>query len=325
VRVATAEVTTRIDGTATKLRYALTFESAGRGPGAPSSLWVKGGFDPKGANQGEAFANEVNFFRDLAPRLAIVKPDSYYGAIDAVTRNGVVLLEDLISRGVTFGDSSRPLTPDQAAAVLSLQARYHAAFWRSARLDDFPWLKAGGAIAGADMVDQFFGLWEGSVTLPRFRHVPPAQRDKPRVKAALQRLMLDLRTQPICLVHGDSHAANLFFDLVEGPGYLDWQHTMRGHWAFDLAGFLVTALTVDDRRASERTLLTHYLNELGAHGASAPSFDEAWEAYRRYVMWTFMWAMCPPEAHPEAICRLNTERACAAIEDLGTLECLEGM
>ena len=64
VRVTTIRQTGFIDGTAQKLRFQLTYAPDGRQ--GPPSLWIKGGFDPKGAEQGDAFANEVRFFLDLA-------------------------------------------------------------------------------------------------------------------------------------------------------------------------------------------------------------------------------------------------------------------
>lgn len=324
VQVADARITKRIDGTATKLRYALDYANESARAGAPPSLWIKSGFNAIGANQGEAFANEVNFFRDIAPLLPINKPDCYFGQIEPTTRNGVILLEDLINRGATFGEATHPLTPEQAAGVLSLQARYHAKFWGDANLcARFPWVKAGGAIAGAGMVDQFFGLWEPAMSRPRFDLVPAAQREKSRVQAALNRLMQDLRENPICFAHGDAHGANLYFDRDGAPGYLDWQHVMYGCWAFDTANFLITSLTIPDRRAHERPLLAHYRKELAANGVAVPSEDELFLTYRRYAMWPFMWVMLPDGVHPEPICMLNAERACTAIADLNTLEALE--
>src|ERR1700679_3575718 len=104
-RVSSAKIAKLIEGTASKVRYVLTHE-AGAASGAPNSLWIKGGFNPKGASQGAAFANEVNFFRDLAPVLPINVPDSYYGAIEPKTGNGVVVLEDLYNRNATFGHAT---------------------------------------------------------------------------------------------------------------------------------------------------------------------------------------------------------------------------
>lgn len=320
VLVSAAKLTDRIDGTATKLRFELDFiEPAG----APGFLWIKGGFDPRGAEQDEAFVNEVRFFRDLAPRIEANLPESYFGLIEPATRNGLVALEDLTLRNVRFGPGALALSVNEVAEILSVQASYHAPFWNGAGLENQAWLKPGGAIAAAGMVDQYFALWPGAHAYPRFAHVPGDQRHSGRMRAALNRLIQHLRSHPVCLVHGDAHAANLFFDPKRGPGYLDWQHVMRGHWAFDLSGLMVTALSVEDRRERERDLLGHYLRELRTRGADAPAFDAAWLDYRRYAGWAFMWVMCPVDAHAEAICTAHTERACAAIDDLETLPLLE--
>ncbi|MBA2933841.1 phosphotransferase [Sphingomonas sp. CGMCC 1.13654] len=319
-RIATIKLTTFIDGTAQKMRYEIAYET--RPDGAPASLWTKGGFDPKGASQGDAFANEVRFFRDISPDLSINLPDCYFGAIDPLSNNGVVLLEDLTARGASFGRATIPLTPEQAAAVLTAQAQCHAYFWQGYGKKPPRWLRPGGAIAATGMVDQYFGLWDGAAPRPRFAHLTAGQRDRDRMRRALNRLMDDLRTRPICLLHGDPQHGNLFFDPGGRPGYLDWQHCMLGVWAFDVAGFLVTALTVPDRRSHERDLLAHYLTALGAAGVGAPAFEDAWADYARYAMWGFMWAMCPVDAHPEEICSSNTERACTAMSDLDTVRLL---
>jgi aminoglycoside/choline kinase family phosphotransferase len=323
VEVQAMTMTKFIDGTAQKLRFALDY-APGRDAGAPPSLWVKGGFDTKGADQGEAFANEVRFFRDIAPLLNIERPGCFYGEVDPVTRNGVVLLEDLILRDTVFGDSRKPLHPDQTAAILSLQARYHARFWGRDELAQFGWVKAGGAMAGANMVDQYFGLWDAATPLPRFEHLTEAQRDRPRMQAALNRMIDALRDEAMCLIHGDSGVPNIYFTGAGAAGYLDWQHVMKGHWAFDAAAFIITSLTVEDRRANDRHLIAHYLKELAANGVDAPSFDAAWRDYRRFALWPFMWTMCPPSVHPEEVCSLLTERASAAIDDLESVACIEG-
>lgn len=318
--VQSSEQTGFIDGTAQKCRLELTYEKDEAGP---KSLWVKGGFDPKGAQQGDAFANEVRFFLEIAPELSINIPDCYYGAIDEQTNNGVVVLEDLILRGASFGRATEPLDVDTVAAVLAMQASCHSRFWKNPEVRRFGWLKPGGAIAGANVVDQYFGLWEAAKSYPRFKFLTAQQRKRTRVQAALANLVDDLKKTPLCLLHGDSQGGNLFFEQDGRPGYLDWQHCMLGNWAFDVCGFMMTSMTVEDRRAHERDLIKSYLTELQRTGIEAPSFEEAWGDYSRYAMWAFMWVMCPIEAHPEEVCSANTERACAAIADLGTLEKLD--
>ena len=319
LRVENAQIIQLIDGTAQKARFAMHY---GAGPQGPPSLWVKGGFDAIGVSQGDAFANETRFFAGVAPQLDINLPDCWFAAIDESSNNGVIILEDLLLRGCTFGRATEPLSADAAADVLAMQARYHARYWGVGAVPGQPWLRPGGAIADTGMVGQYFAMWDRSSPLPRFETLSAAQRDRLRMQAALDALMVDLRTRPIALLHGDSQGANLFFEADGRPGYLDWQHCMLGHWGFDLAGFLITAVTVEDRRAHERDLLAGYLEALRRAGVDAPAFDAAFADYSRYAMWTFMWLMCPVEAHPEDVCYANSERAAAAIDDLGTLQLL---
>jgi hypothetical protein len=51
--------------------------------------------------------------------------------------------------------------------------------------------------------------------------------------------------------------------------------------------------------------------------------EAMWRDYRAHALWSFMWVMCPLSAHPEDVCMLNAERACAAIVDLGSLGLVE--
>lgn len=316
-RIRTATLSQLIEGTATKAKLTLDYEA--RPAGAPDVVWVKGGFSVVGAHQGEAFANEVNFYRDVAPLLPTNRPDVYHGVIDPVTHNGVLVMEDLGRRGARFGHATTPLSLEEARQVLAMQAGFHARFWGGAGLEQFSWLSAGGSILESNMIDQFLGLWDAAAPLPRFAHVRTAQTERARIGEALTAMLVADAAAPACFVHGDSHVANLFIESDGRPGYLDWQHVMRGSWAFDVANLLVTGLTVSDRRAHERDLLAGYLQDLAEAGASPPTFDEAFDAYAAHTMWSFMWVLCPVAMHSEDVCTLNAERACAAIEDHDTL------
>src|SRR5580693_5005623 len=124
IEVVSCEMIQRIGGTASKFRFKLAYAAAQGPTGAPDTLWAKGGFEGGGAEQGDAFANEVRFYRDLAPSLGINVPQAYFGAVDAETGNGVILMEDLLERNCTFGRANTPLSFEQTAAVLDMQARY---------------------------------------------------------------------------------------------------------------------------------------------------------------------------------------------------------
>jgi len=313
---------TVIGGMATKARLFLHYNAAGAAHGLPPSLWVKTGW---GAHS-DAFismnATEALFFRDLAPRLPINCPKSYAELLDPDSPNGLILMEDLLLRRATFGTQSRPLEPDMMQRVLALQAGYHAAFWRSPELDGLPWLKRGGAIVESQVIDMFLGFWDTAEQQPRFAKVPAVLRDRALMRKALMQMQDNDLRDACCIVHGDSHQANMFFDPDGTPGYLDWATVMRNHWAFDVSYLVVGSQSVENRRAHEREQLSFYLDRLAANGVRAPGFDEAWLSYRQHAMWMFLTAMCPTAMHPEDVCVFNTERACTAIVDLETVKSL---
>jgi hypothetical protein len=81
------------------------------------------------------------------------------------------------------------------------------------------------------------------------------------------------------------------------------------------------ALTVDDRRASERELLTEYLGALAAAGGPTLQLDVdgVWTEYRRHHLHGFLWAVTPPVMQsPENVAAM-TARYVAALEDHDSL------
>lgn len=66
-------------------------------------------------------------------------------------------------------------------------------------------------------------------------------------------------------MHGDAHPGNMYFHGGKA-GLLDWQAVRRGHPSRELAYTLITSLTPEDRRASQRELLDDYRRALVAAG-----------------------------------------------------------
>ena len=66
-------------------------------------------------------------------------------------------------------------------------------------------------------------------------------------------------------------------------GFLDWQMVRRGNWSLDLGYFLQGALTIEDRRRSERELLDEYRAALTLPADEMPSADEVLLRYRASV------------------------------------------
>ena len=120
-----------------------------------------------------------------------------------------------------------------------------------------------------------------------------------------------------CVLHGDAHPGNSFFDADDSPGLYDWQTLSFGPWAHDVSYYICSALAIDDRRRADRALLRHYLAALHAGGvANPPTFDEAWLAQRRYIAYGLhIWITNRIEFQSEANCTAMTTRLAAAAED----------
>ena len=226
-----------------------------------------------------------------------------------------MLLEDLLARNVTFGSALRPIDPAIARRGLEMLARYHARWWNSPGPAIL--CPPGGMIIADDWLSE--SNFENLLQLPRFEYVPPELRDRERFRSALYSSWESNAQGPICLIHGDTHLGNWFFDVDGTPGLLDWQGDVRGCWAHDVTEFLLTALDIDERRNHQVPLLEFYLEQLRSHGVDAPSFDKAWKQYRRNTFWAAAGALCPVAMQPEAVCIAYTQRGMAAVMDLDAL------
>jgi aminoglycoside phosphotransferase (APT) family kinase protein len=175
------------------------------------------------------------------------------------------------------------------------------------------------------VIGEYFGYWDVASRAPRFEKLPAALKDRARMERTLRQMQaFDRANGRTHLVHGDAHTGNMFYEPDGALGLLDWQTTMLAHWSVDVAYFLIIGLSVEDRRRHQETLLRRYVDRLAASGSAAPSFDAAWQAYRRRAAWCFLNALCPTTHHAEAICSAWAERAGAALTDLETVAALAG-
>ena len=109
---------------------------------------------------------------------------------------------------------------------------------------------------------------------------------------------------------------------------LDWQLTVRGHAMHDVNYIITTGLSIGDRRAHERGLLAYYLDRLGQEGVmERPSFDDAWEEYRRTLVWGVYigWLTTPVVNYGWEINVINHLRLTTAYEDLDTAKLVEAL
>jgi aminoglycoside/choline kinase family phosphotransferase len=319
-------------GTATKVRLNVTYGGASNASAPPPTLIVKGGFSAHRELMYREYMLEARFYSELAPRLDSIRvPRGLHATHDDSQRQAIVILEDLDAREATFCRVQKPLTYDQAAAQLDTLASLHAQWWKSGEL------APGGPLAWVDALDPLpegvLGTYQRSrlvpevyaecMALPRGVAVSTYFHDRDRMERAMERLRHVDRLGPHCLLHTDPHLGNWYIDRDGRPGLLDWQSVRKGPWAHDVNYCLVSSVDMLDRRAWERALLLHYLDALQSRGVSPPSFENAWEAYRRQTVYgLYYWLVNPVEFQVEVNnCAVASRFAFAAI-DHGTFELL---
>ena len=120
----------------------------------------------------------------------------------------------------------------------------------------------------------------GCPTTPRRGHATDHRSAR---RGHLEALHPQPHPAPMTLLHGDPHIGNTYV-LPDGEvGFLDWQVLRRGNWSLDLGYFLQGALTTEDRRRHERTLLEQYRDALDLPADELPGMDEIWLRYRASV------------------------------------------
>jgi hypothetical protein len=281
LRISSARLVEWIRGASSKLR----FELAGNHPDLPSRVMIKAGYEPHSGEMAIMHFNEMHAYRDLLPTVEVNAPRCFFAEEDG--GRGLVVLEDLNLRDVQFLSLQRPLGFDLAARFLDGLARFHARWWGAAELPArFDWAAETAAMQQSHYFDILLdpAQFAAYATAPRGVAMPRSVRDPERVArghVALGRLHAQM---PHTMLHGDSHLGNLYLDADGTPGFLDWQ-PRRGPWVLDVTYFIVAALDLVDRRDWEAALLQHYLTRLAAYGVAAPGFAEAFDAYRRDIVW----------------------------------------
>lgn len=281
----------------TKVRLELEFNAAGQACGIPRQVCLKANLsgDPLSS---DACKVEAQFYRHIRDQVGVPAPDCYFAdwdEADAATGahpQGLVILEDLIAGGGSFGHSTRPISIDEARNALDGFAALHAGLWDESKLASLRWLNISMSenAPDADLFNHLSKYMYLNMENPAFRALLPQWLldDPEHLGRAFKLLVAHERreTLPRCLIHGDSHLGNSYFRKDGTRLFIDFQLITAGHPWRDLAYFLVGSLTVEDRRKAERELLQHYLDRLEAHGAGGRlSFEKLWDEYRVWPMW----------------------------------------
>ena len=288
--VTRVEVVEELVTIASKVRFLVTFAD-----GDSLALCVKGYFSPDSAGFVDLGQLEVHFYESLAPALDLEVPGCVHTGIDPDTGHGIVVMRDLVAAGCTFLTPLSAYTPEQTAQTLAQLARLHHADPR-AIVGEPAWLapRLAGYLAYVPE-DRLQALLDDG----RSTSFAPEIADARRLRSAFAVVAERAAARPEHVVHGDSHAGNLYLTPDGRPGLVDWQVIQLGPWALDVAYHVGAVLDPADRERHEADLVRGYLDVRRSLGDDVPAFSVAWDEYREALVYGFyMWAITQRVARP---------------------------
>ena len=231
---------------------------------------------------------------------------------------GILILDNMIAGGYTFGTPTQAWSPDLVGKSIDILARLHASTWGKS-FADVTWLQIGSpAVQGYTEVLMSEAHWKEQLARPGAYQLIPYTRDRERAMRALRALWRYDETHSHCLVHGDAHLGNMCVDPSGQPFFIDWAGPSICNWAMDVAYFVAGALSVEDRRATEKDLFDRYLKQLAINGGPTPERKEAWDDFGRHLVNGQNWCVLPPSMHPSENVYAMGERHSAAMADHDT-------
>jgi hypothetical protein len=325
----------RSDGSTSRQVLFLEYNDAGRATGLPERIFCKS--SPNFTSRlitglSGALESEAGFYMTLRQHVDMESPLAYYAAVHPASARSIFLLEDVaFTRGARFGDPTTTyVNRAQAESMVRNLAAYHGRFWESPILRGLPWLQT--SLGFQERVNATIDFEKRTlVGIDRSEHIAPPEFLRRRSEiwpATMRSLALNVQG-PMTLLHSDMHLGNWYAVGDHGMGLYDWQCMSTGEWALDVVYALMSALTIEDRRAWERDLLALYLDELARAGGVAPSFDEAWLRYRQQVfhglvfwLYTIGSGRMQPQMQRQSVAEANVARMTQATVDLESLDSL---
>jgi hypothetical protein len=268
-----------------------------------------------------AYANEIRFYTDLARTVDIKVPHCFYAGI-GTEGTFTLLLEDLAPAQV--GEQIAGCSPEQALAAVVNLAGLHGPRWCDPTLIDIEGMLPLGREMG-EMLDVTYPPAAESFIEMLGEYLSADDVATLQELTPLAGRWIGARAERFALLHMDYRLDNLLFDL-DGVGVsaVDWQGMSLGLPMRDVAFFLSTGLSVEDRRAHEESIVRAYYDKLIGYEVGDYSWEQCWNDYRFGIVQNpFITVFgCVYGARTERGDRMFTamiERGCAALRDLDVL------
>lgn len=260
-------------------RFTLTYEPAGAGPATVAAKFASSDATSRStAALFGLYAKEVNFYRELAPKIGVRTPRAYASELSGDGSDFILLFEDLgPCRG---GNQLTGCTLEDARHGVIQAAALHAPTWNAPWLADTAWIQAAPGTQ-----EQMVTLYPQAQAIFRERYADTLEPELMAICEQLNALVGAWFTrQPTdCTVtHGDFRLDNMLFEVRGGAdpiAVVDWQTTGVGCPLTDLGYFLGCGIGSAVRRPHEGELLDLYCAEMTRRGVPLTRAD-IWDRYR---------------------------------------------
>lgn len=300
------------------------------GEDVPASMLAKLPAPDPGAREllANVYRSEMRFYELIAPTVDVRVPATYYAEMSPDSGDFTLLMEDLSPR--EQGDQLDGCSVAQAADSVVNLAGLHGPRWCDPTLLDVEGLQINGPDDAALMAELYGPATEIFVDALADLLAPEDVVTLREVVTIIEAWAL-ARAERFGLVHGDYRLDNLMFPPDGGAGVvaLDWQTLSLALPARDLAYFLGTSLSVEDRRTHERDLVAAYHQALTSYDVPAYSLEDCWEDYRFAMVQgplvsVFGCAYGTRTERGDRMFAAMVARSCAAIRDLDSLSLVPG-
>jgi aminoglycoside/choline kinase family phosphotransferase len=308
--------------TGSSYRLTVTYASESE---LPTSFVAKLGAEDPEVRQRVAYAYraEVGFYRSIAATLTVPVPQVFASEISDDSSTFVLLMQDLAP--AVQGDQIAGCTPAVAEVGARALAGLHGPRWCDPawRDVDFLTMPVATAESAAGMgelarvaTDIFLDTLGDRMTdhdRTTLGEFPEAVPD-----------WLLARPERFALLHGDYRLDNLMLSPDGGVTVVDWQTLTVGLPARDLAYWVSTSLSPDDRRTSEAEVIAAYHQALAIpdYPLSVCEMDYRIGQLQTPLIATLGWAFTTQTSRGADMMLAMIARSCAAIRDLKTLEAL---
>lgn len=257
------------------------------------------------------FSVESNALTMMANGFDAAIPEVYFVDVSPDGGEFNLVCEDL-STVCELGDQITGCSITQAESAVRELAKMHRQFWNEPVLNDLHWI-----IPRQELPENIIELVHDRLTeLLNEEQYEIVKRGVPLVFDWLKRAPANKT-----LIHTDCRADNILFDnRPDSPGayLIDFALVNIGDAADDLAYFLTSSLSPEDRLACEMDLLELH-TEIVAEKDPSYTFEKAREAYLGNIVSSFYLTLVatmgmPDSPHGRLLLGALFERNCAAVE-----------